>query len=92
VNRSKPQTGVALDGIGSPQRIFRPPRRLFAPRRAAWAATASVSPGGFKSGMRGTKAEHLDPFAARAGRAYRRFDYSGRSLSEGHFDAETIGT
>jgi hypothetical protein len=42
--------------------------------------------------MRGTKAEHLDPFAARAGRAYRRFDYSGRSLSEGHFDAESIGT
>jgi hypothetical protein len=53
---------------------------------------ASVSPGGFKSDMHGTKAEHLDRFAARAGRAYLRFHYSGRGLSEGHFDAKTIGT
>jgi len=42
--------------------------------------------------MHGTKAEHLDRFAARAGRAYRRFDYSGHGLSEGRFHGGTIGT
>ncbi|MDQ6703074.1 MAG: alpha/beta fold hydrolase [Pseudomonadota bacterium] len=48
--------------------------------------------GGFKSGMHGRKAEHLDRFAARAGRAYLRFDYSGHGLSDGRFDAGTIAT
>ncbi|HET6374614.1 MAG TPA: alpha/beta hydrolase, partial [Methylocella sp.] len=43
------------------------------------------------SGMRGTKAEYLDRCAARAGRAFLRFDYSGHGLSEGRFEDATIG-
>ncbi|MGH6851760.1 MAG: hypothetical protein ACREDJ_00890 [Methylocella sp.] len=43
-------------------------------------------------GRRGMKAEHLDRFAACAGRAHLRFDYSGHGLSEGRFGVGTIGT
>ena len=42
--------------------------------------------------MHGTNAEHLDRFAARAGRAYRRFDYSGAANPKIRLDAETIAT
>lgn len=47
--------------------------------------------GGFKSDMHGTKAEHIDRFAAQSGRAYLRFDYSGHGLSGGRFEDGTIG-
>jgi pimeloyl-ACP methyl ester carboxylesterase len=47
--------------------------------------------GGFKSDMKGTKAEGLDAWAARTGRAMVRFDYSGHGESEGDFVAGTIG-
>lgn len=46
--------------------------------------------GGFKSDMKGTKAEALDAFARRTGRAYLRFDYSGHGESEGAFEDGTI--
>lgn len=46
--------------------------------------------GGFKSDMRGTKAEALARYAARTGRAYVRFDYSGHGESGGRFEDGTI--
>jgi pimeloyl-ACP methyl ester carboxylesterase len=46
--------------------------------------------GGFKSDMRGTKAEALADYAARAGRSFVRFDYSGHGESKGAFEEGTI--
>jgi pimeloyl-ACP methyl ester carboxylesterase len=46
--------------------------------------------GGFRSDMRATKAEALDTWAERTGRAYVRFDYSGHGESGGAFEAGTI--
>ncbi len=46
--------------------------------------------GGFASDMRGTKAEALDAWAARSGRAFTRFDYSGHGASGSTFAAGTI--
>ena len=47
--------------------------------------------GGFKSDMKGTKAEALDRWAAEHGRAMVRFDYSGHGESGGNFLDGTIG-
>jgi pimeloyl-ACP methyl ester carboxylesterase len=47
--------------------------------------------GGFKSDMQGTKAVALDAWAAQAGRACIRFDYSGHGESCGAFTDGTIG-
>jgi len=47
--------------------------------------------GGFKSDMKGTKAETLDLWAKDAGRACVRFDYSGHGESNGEFTDGTIG-
>lgn len=47
--------------------------------------------GGFKSDMLGTKAAALDAWAAKAGRACTRFDYSGHGESGGAFTDGTIG-
>jgi pimeloyl-ACP methyl ester carboxylesterase len=47
--------------------------------------------GGFKSDMKGTKAEALDRWAEETGRACVRFDYSGHGESGGDFTAGTIG-
>lgn len=46
--------------------------------------------GGFKSDMKGTKAEALAEHARKAGRAYTRFDYSGHGESGGDFADGTI--
>jgi pimeloyl-ACP methyl ester carboxylesterase len=46
--------------------------------------------GGFKSDMKGTKAEALDAWAERQGRACLRFDYSGHGESGGDFNDGTI--
>ncbi len=43
------------------------------------------------SDMRATKASFLDEHAARTGRAFLRFDYSGHGESEGRFEDGTIG-
>ncbi len=43
------------------------------------------------SDMQSSKATFLDQWAARQGRSFLRFDYSGHGLSEGRFDAGTIG-
>jgi len=47
--------------------------------------------GGFKSDMKGTKADALDRWAAQEGRACTRFDYSGHGESSGDFADGTIG-
>jgi pimeloyl-ACP methyl ester carboxylesterase len=47
--------------------------------------------GGFKSDMKGTKAEALSQWARQNGRACTRFDYSGHGESGGDFRAGTIG-
>ncbi len=47
--------------------------------------------GGFKSDMKGTKAEALSAWARENGRACVRFDYSGHGESGGDFAAGTIG-
>jgi pimeloyl-ACP methyl ester carboxylesterase len=46
--------------------------------------------GGFRSEMRSTKAEALDAWAEKAGRAFLRFDYSGHGESGGPFEEGTI--
>jgi len=46
--------------------------------------------GGFRSDMRGSKAEILDEWAAAQGRACIRFDYSGHGESGGRFEDGTI--
>jgi pimeloyl-ACP methyl ester carboxylesterase len=47
--------------------------------------------GGFKSDMKGTKAQALDLWARDHGRAMTRFDYSGHGESEGDFIDGTVG-
>jgi pimeloyl-ACP methyl ester carboxylesterase len=47
--------------------------------------------GGFKSDMKGTKAEALDEWGKVHGRAVTRFDYSGHGESGGRFVDGTIG-
>ncbi|SRR5579885_1296526 len=46
--------------------------------------------GGFKSDMRGTKAEAIAEYAKKTGRSYMRFDYSGHGESGGKFEEGTI--
>lgn len=46
--------------------------------------------GGFRSDMEGTKAQHLQNWAQRKGRAFLRFDYSGHGLSGGVFEEGCI--
>jgi pimeloyl-ACP methyl ester carboxylesterase len=46
--------------------------------------------GGFKSDMRSTKAEALDAWADKKGRAFLRFDYSGHGESGGDFENGTV--
>jgi pimeloyl-ACP methyl ester carboxylesterase len=46
--------------------------------------------GGFKSDMKGTKAEALAEHARKTARAYTRFDYSGHGESGGTFEEGTI--
>jgi pimeloyl-ACP methyl ester carboxylesterase len=67
-----------------------------AARRIAVRGREGVAPGlfwvgGFKSDMKGTKAEALDLWARDHGRAITRFDYSGHGESGGNFTDGTIG-
>lgn len=64
--------------------------RRIAFRRVAGRGPAIVWLGGFKSDMKGTKAEALSAFAERTGRAFLRFDYSGHGESDGNFEDGTI--
>jgi pimeloyl-ACP methyl ester carboxylesterase len=65
-------------------------------RRIAIREQPGAGPGlfwlsGYKSDMKGTKAEALAAWAAEAGRACIRFDYSGHGESGGAFADGTIG-
>jgi len=66
-------------------------RRGIAVRAQAGAAPGLFWLGGYKSDMKGTKAAALADWAAQAGRACVRFDYSGHGESEGAFTDGTIG-
>jgi pimeloyl-ACP methyl ester carboxylesterase len=68
-----------------------PQMRLIAVRERAGGSPGLFWLGGFKSDMGGTKAEALDAWAARQGRAMVRFDYSGHGESGGKFEDGTIG-
>jgi pimeloyl-ACP methyl ester carboxylesterase len=65
-------------------------RRPIAVRVREGGAPGLVWLGGFKSDMKGTKAEALDRWAAASRRAYLRFDYSGHGESGGNFADGTI--
>ncbi len=63
--------------------------------RIAWRRRAGSLPGvawlgGYRSDMRGTKAEAIDAWASRTGRAFLRHDYSGHGDSSGAFADGTI--
>lgn len=64
--------------------------RRIAVRKQAGTAPGILWLGGFKSDMRGTKAEALAQHAERMGRACVRFDYSGHGESAGRFEDGTI--
>jgi pimeloyl-ACP methyl ester carboxylesterase len=55
------------------------------------AKTGLVFLGGFKSDMKGTKAEFLDQYAELRGLAFLRFDYTGHGDSSGNFIDGTMG-
>jgi pimeloyl-ACP methyl ester carboxylesterase len=65
--------------------------RVIAVRQRPGAAPGLFWLGGFRSDMRGTKAEALDQWAAQHERACTRFDYSGHGESGGAFADGTIG-
>jgi pimeloyl-ACP methyl ester carboxylesterase len=65
--------------------------RVIAVRQRGGAAPGLLWLGGFRSDMRGSKAEALDQWAAAQGRACTRFDYSGHGESGGLFADGTIG-
>jgi pimeloyl-ACP methyl ester carboxylesterase len=66
--------------------------RRLAVRKQAGTAPGIIWLGGFKSDMRGTKAEALAAHAAKSGRACVRFDYSGHGESGGRFEDGTISS
>jgi pimeloyl-ACP methyl ester carboxylesterase len=68
-----------------------PAERRIAIRARPGGAPGLVWLGGFKSDMKGTKAQALDEWARANGRALIRFDYSGHGESGGSFGDGTIG-
>jgi pimeloyl-ACP methyl ester carboxylesterase len=66
------------------------PKRTIAVRAREGKSPGLFWLGGFKSDMKGTKAEALDRWAAGEGRASLRFDYSGHGESGGAFMDGTI--
>ena len=67
------------------------PARTIAVRIRTGKSPGLVRLGGFKSDLKGTKAEALDRWAEAEGRACQRFDYSGHGESSGDFRDGTIG-
>ncbi len=66
-------------------------QRRIAVRRREGSTPGLIWLGGFRSDMKGTKAQALDEWAAQNGRALVRFDYSGHGESSGDFADGTIG-
>ncbi|HEY1474828.1 MAG TPA: alpha/beta hydrolase [Pseudolabrys sp.] len=67
------------------------PARTIAVRARAGNSPGVFWLGGFKSDMKGTKAQALDSWAQAQGRACVRFDYSGHGESGGDFTQGCIG-
>src|SRR5580704_17010444 len=65
--------------------------RAIAVRAQGGAAPGLFWLGGYKSDMKGSKAQALADWAQNEGRAYLRFDYSGHGESGGAFTDGTIG-
>jgi len=76
-------------GMADPAYIDHDGERLAYVRRGG-AAPGLVWLGGFHSDMEGTKAQAIDAWAARTGRACLRFDYFGHGRSSGKFERGTI--
>jgi pimeloyl-ACP methyl ester carboxylesterase len=66
-------------------------RRKIAVRALAGKSPGIIWLGGFKSDMKGTKAQALAAWATRSDRGCVRFDYSGHGESGGDFNDGTIG-
>lgn len=66
-------------------------RRTIAVRARPGASPALFWMGGFKSDMKGAKAQALDEWARARGQGCIRFDYSGHGESAGSFTEGTIG-
>ncbi len=66
-------------------------RRVIAVRQQGGASPGLIFLSGYKSDMKGTKADALARWAARAGRGCTRFDYSGHGELDGEFIDGTIG-
>jgi len=66
-------------------------RRCIAVRQQSGSSPGLVWLGGYKSDMKGTKAQALADWASEHGRACLRFDYSGHGESGGAFTDGTIG-
>jgi pimeloyl-ACP methyl ester carboxylesterase len=74
-----------------PHFVIRADHRL-AVRTVAGAGPLVVWLGGFKSDMRGTKAERLAALAELHGFGFLRFDYAGHGESDGRFEDGTISS
>ena len=74
-----------------PQHITTPQGRRIAYHFTPGQGPCVVFLGGFKSDMAGTKAVYLQDWAAAAGRAFLRLDYSGHGISGGDFLDGAIG-
>lgn len=68
-----------------------PQGRRIAHHRLPGRGPTVVFLGGLRSDMTGTKALHLQTWAAQTGRAFVRFDYSGHGASSGRFEEGCIG-
>lgn len=75
----------------TPARLETPQGRRIAYHRTDGRGPGVVFLGGFKSDMEGTKALFLQDWAARTGRPFLRFDYSGHGQSSGAFLDGAIG-
>ncbi len=73
------------------QYLDRPQGRRIAYHQRPGQGPGVVFLGGFRSDMQGTKALHLDDWAAQTGRGFLRFDYSGHGDSSGDFLDGCIG-
>ena len=74
-----------------PDYMTSPQGRKIAYYRTKGRGPGVVFLGGFRSDMTGTKAVFLQDWAARQGRAFLRFDYSGHGQSSGNFLEGAIG-
>ncbi len=77
-------------GKDSTQRFDRAGAPALAYRHSSGNGPTVAFLSGFKSDLKGTKAEALHAWAESAGRAFLRFDYSGCGESAGKFDDGTI--